>query len=95
MFTAGIIELFIGNFFSVLTPALTSMFLVFEQSSFDGPSLILQQHEGVPSQQSIASLKKKRKKKSMRREGCTDVGGGLLTALTAVRDGGLSEQEMT
>lgn len=25
----------------------------------------------------------------------TDVGGGLLTALTAVRDGGLSEQEMT
>lgn len=27
--------------------------------------------------------------------GVTDVGGGLLTALTAVRDGGLSEQEMT
>lgn len=96
MFTVGIIELFIGNFFSVLTPALTLMFLVFEQSSFDGPSLILQQHEGVPSQQSITSLKKKnKKKKSMRREGCTDVGGGLLTALTAVRDGGLSEQEMT
>lgn len=29
------------------------------------------------------------------RGGVTDVGGGLLTALTAVRDGGLSEQEMT
>lgn len=54
------------------------------QSSFDGPSLILQQHEGVPLEQSIKSLKKSTKKGEG--EGCTDVGGGLLTALTAVRD---------
>lgn len=59
-------------------------------SSFDGPYLILQQHEGVPSEQSITSLKK-----AQGVGGVTDVGGGLLTALTAVRDRGLSEQEMT
>lgn len=51
---------------------------------------ILQQHEGVPSEQSIISLKK-----ALEGGEGTDVGGGLLTALTAVRDGGLSEQEMT
>lgn len=33
--------------------------------------------------------------RSTRRRRGTDVGGGLLTTLTAVRDGGLSEQEMT
>lgn len=70
------------------------MFLVCEHEAFkpifDSPSLILQQHEGVPSAQSITSLKKKTPG-----GGGTDVGGGLLTTLTAVRDGGLSEQEMT
>lgn len=35
------------------------------------------------------------KKHKRGKRGVTDVGGGLLTALTAVRDGGLSEQEMT
>lgn len=58
-----LLELFIIIYYSsVLTPSLTLMFLVFEQeasqSSFDSPSLILQQHEGVPSEQSITSLKK-------------------------------------
>lgn len=58
---------------------------------FDGPSVSLQQHKGVLLQQSLSSLKTKQK----RGVGGTDVGGGLLTALTAVRDVGLSKQEMT
>lgn len=64
-------------------------------TSFDDPSFILQRHEGVPSEQSIPSLKKSRRRGVGVGGGVTDVGGGLLTALTAVRDGGLSKQEMS
>ena len=106
VFHGGDVETDLLHLSSLIFPELSlvriSCFnLVFNQAELVKKKRVMMKRapwcEGLPSEPSITSLKKEKHKGGDGRVGgggggWTDVGGGLLTALTSVRDGGLSEQ---